>query len=81
VIGRTDWEGWVEARAFAGIVSSRADGKVILAAEQGSVPLIVNYPAGNGSVTLIAADLQSQLMNYHPGVYRLMANLVALKAR
>jgi hypothetical protein len=81
IIGRTDWDGWVVARSFTEVVSSRQDAKVILAASQGSLVLIASYPVGSGSVTLVAADLQSQLMNYHPGVYRLMANLVALKPR
>ena len=80
-IVQADWDWWVETRAFEEIVSSREDGKVIMAAADGSVRLIANYPVGNGSITLVAADLQSQLMNYHPGVYRLMANLIALKAR
>ncbi len=81
VIGDAEWEGWVEARAFVEIAGSRQDGRVILAAGGGSIPLIANFPEGNGSVTLIAADLQSQLMNYHPGVYRLVANLIALRPR
>lgn len=80
-VGQADWDGWVETRAFEEIASPREDGKVIMAVAHGSVNLIAHYPVGNGSITLVAADLQSQLMNYHPGVYRLMANLIALKAR
>lgn len=80
-IAGADWEGWVEARACGEIVSSRQDARIILAAGNGTVPLIVDLPEGKGSVTLVAADLQSQLMNYHPGVYRLVANLIAVRPR
>ena len=80
-VGQVDWDGWVETRAIEENISSRQDARVIMTAVHGSAILIANYPVGKGSVTLIAADLQSQLMNYHPGVYRLVTNLIALTAR
>ena len=38
--------------------------------------LLVNAPQGKGNVTFVALDLWSQLLNVHPGSYRLLANLV-----
>lgn len=74
-----DWSEWVEMRAAYGIATARRDVHTTMAVNDGTLPLITTVPVGNGMVTLIAADLQSQFMNYHPGVHRLLANLIAAK--
>lgn len=80
-IGAEDWANWVEMRAGYRIVMDRTDARTTLAAAQGNVPLITTVPVDAGQLTLVAADMQSQFMNYHPGVHRLLADLIALRVR
>ncbi|MGA9119657.1 MAG: PIG-L family deacetylase [Bacteroidota bacterium] len=72
-----DWEGWVESRAFEEITRSNAAEKTRAELHSGMHLLMSEIPSGKGSVTLVAADILSQLVNYHPGAYRLLANIIA----
>ena len=73
VLTSADWEGWVVARAFGSLEVDRGS-RIIVAS--GNTPLVVSIPEGSGSVTLVALDLYSQLMNVHPGAHRILANLL-----
>jgi hypothetical protein len=72
-----DWEGWVESRAFVRIHQNASQAGAVRRAWSGPHSLLATVPVGNGSVTLVAADLLSQFTNCHPGAYRLLANLIS----
>ncbi len=72
-----DWEGWVESRAFVDVHQTVPRTGAGNRAWSGQHHLLDSVPVGKGSVTLVAADLLSQLTNYHPGAYRLLANVIA----
>lgn len=76
-IDEKGWEGWVESRAFDKIVKTGAGREATVVLRSGKEPLILTAPVGKGSITLVAADLVSQLINYHPGAFRLFSNLIA----
>jgi LmbE family N-acetylglucosaminyl deacetylase len=73
------WNEWVEMRAGCAVAPARTDARTSMAIRNGTLPLITTVPVGSGMVTLVAADLLSQFMNYHPGAHAIMANLIALK--
>ncbi len=79
VITPADWEGWVVSRAFTEIRRPAPHSSGASQARTGSVPLICTLTVGDGSITLVAADILSQLVNYHPGAHRLLANIVAYR--
>ena len=73
-----DWDGWVVARAMGSIELKNIQAAEIPVRSQTSgVPLIVTIPQQKGRITYVALDLVSQLMNVHPGAFRLLANLLA----
>jgi hypothetical protein len=70
-----EWQGWVESRAFACIQhSGRQPFRQVVG--RGSLSLVGTVQVGKGRVTLVAADLISQIVNYHPGAYRILANMI-----
>ncbi len=75
-----DWEGWAVARAFCSVrIPMNSPSRVIVSSKDANVPLVVDYTVGKGTVTAVALDLISQLMNVHPGAHRLLANLVSVR--
>jgi hypothetical protein len=73
-----DWNGWVVSRAVGSLRMSAGGGlRVDVRSRDGRVPLLATARVGNGAVTFVALDLSSQLLNVHPGSYRLLANLVS----
>jgi hypothetical protein len=72
-----DWEGWVESRAYdeVDLPAEKTAASIVL--RSGRHVLLSRLRMGEGSVTLVAVDLLSQLVNYHPGGYRLLANIIA----
>ena len=76
-IAPADWQGWVESRAFVNVCRPVPQDGAVQRAWSGQHPLLVTVRVGKGTVTLVAADLLSQLTNCHPGAYRILANLIA----
>jgi LmbE family N-acetylglucosaminyl deacetylase len=72
----SDWQEWVETRAFAELRMKNGN-QWNVTASCGKHALIATTLAGRGRITAVAADLQSQLMNCHPGAHRILANLIA----
>ena len=72
-----DWNGWVVARAWGSIrVAGGIPAEIAVRDQSTGNPLVARVHVGKGWVTLVALDLSSQLMNIHPGVHRLLANLL-----
>lgn len=78
-LGSEAWDGWVESRAFDGIVEIRRMEPAASLVRSGVHSLVESIAVGKGEVTLVAADLISQLVNYHPGAYRLLSNLLSFR--
>lgn len=76
-----DWEDWVQARAFESVRQTGKPAGSGIRARSGSCVLLLTVPIGKGSVTLVGMDLTSQLVNYHAGAFRLLANLIAYRHR
>ena len=72
-----DWEGWIFARAFGWVqIESEQEVEIPVRSRDSGAPLVVTRREGKGLITYIALHLSPQLMNIHPGAYRLLANLV-----
>jgi len=77
-IGAGDWEGWVVSRSLCSLVlPADAQARILIRSAEGRDPLLVQFPFGTGSVTVVALDLVSQISNVHPGAHRLLANILA----
>jgi len=76
-IAPADWQGWVESRAFVNVRRPVPQVGAVQRAWSGQHALLVTVRVGKGTVTLVAADLLSQLTNCHSGAYRILANLIA----
>ncbi len=73
-----DWEGWISARAWGSVDPAVAEGgEIVVRSQDTGVALLVTKKEGDGRITYIALELSSQLLNIHPGAYRLLANLVS----
>jgi hypothetical protein len=78
VLQPKDWDGWVVARAMGSVELRRVEAaEMPVQSERSGAPLIVTLPREKGRITYVALDLYSQLMNVHPGAFRLLANLLA----
>jgi LmbE family N-acetylglucosaminyl deacetylase len=77
VVSKDDWDGWLVARSECSVdVAAGREAHVIVSAAGRNLPLVVTLPEGKGQVTLVALDIVPQLINIHPGVHRLFANLL-----
>jgi LmbE family N-acetylglucosaminyl deacetylase len=73
-----DWQGWVVARAMGSLeVGNPQPAQIPVRAQTSGDPLIVTIPEQKGRITYVALDVYSQLVNIHPGTFRLLANLLA----
>ena len=71
-----DWNDWLFQRAHNRVsVETLAAAAVPVSA--GQHPLIVSFAEGRGRKTYVDLALQPQLMNLHPGTFRLLANLIS----
>jgi LmbE family N-acetylglucosaminyl deacetylase len=72
-----DWSNWVVSRSMWSIHApdAKADEIVVRSGRTGA-PLLLTRKEGKGEITLVALDLSSQLVNIHPGVHRLLANIL-----
>jgi len=74
-----DWEGWLFRRAYnliSGPALAGAETPIQTTAE--SAPLLVTKARGRGRFTYVDLALAPQLLNVHPGAFRLLANLISL---
>jgi hypothetical protein len=68
----------VVSRAFGHIhVTASAPVNVLVRDRESGEPLLATAGRGNGRLTVVALDLWSQLLNVHPGTYRILANLIS----
>lgn len=75
----SDWEGWLFRRAYnliSGPALVDAETPIQTAAE--NAPLLVTKALGRGRLTYVDLALAPQLLNVHPGAFRLFANLLSL---
>jgi hypothetical protein len=73
-----DWDDWLYLRGYNAISGEllATAGIPLRAMPEGS-PLIVTAAAGQGKRTYVDLALHPQLMNIHPGAFRLLANLIS----
>jgi hypothetical protein len=72
-----DMEGWVISRAFGTLSLPDRSFTTVLVADDRGRPLVARFRTGEGTVLVSSLDLQSQLLNVHPGAHRLFVNLLA----
>lgn len=78
LIGAEDWQNWLFMRAH-NLVSVEPSAEIdapLLAAGTGA-PLLVTRRVGSGKMTYVDLALAPQLVNLHPGAFRMLANLVS----
>ncbi len=81
IVGET-WDNWIFSRAPNKLhLDPNAGFDIIAANEIDGTPFIVGTKLGEGRVLYLNLSLEHQLMNVHPGVHRLLANIVSLSAR
>jgi len=74
---QADWSNWVVSRSMWSLrVVAGQSGEVVARTARGNIPLLLTRKEERGRVTLVALDLASQLVNLHPGVHRLLGNLL-----
>jgi hypothetical protein len=74
-----DWSNWVVARSWGAIQTTGWSGtETPVRSGADGAPLLVTGPEGKGRITLVGLDLSSQMINVHPGVHRLFANILSL---
>ncbi len=71
-----DWEGWLFQRSSSRMQVSTPALTVLVADEKSGSPLVVSARRGDGTMLHTSLSLASQLMNVHPGAYRIYANLL-----
>jgi len=73
-----EWDDWIYQRAANVVtVSKQLDAATPVRIGRSLNPGIVTMQAGRGKMTYVDLDLVHQLLNVHPGVYRLLANLLS----
>jgi LmbE family N-acetylglucosaminyl deacetylase len=60
-----------------GLPKQVASGAMIIRTISG-IPILVSLPVGNGRITYVGLALETQILNVHPGVHRLLANIISL---
>jgi len=72
-----DWSNWVVSRSMWSLSMPAGEpDEVVIRTAEGRHPLLVSRKEGKGRITLVSLDLSSQLENLHPGVHRLLGNLL-----
>jgi hypothetical protein len=73
-----DWEAWLFRRAHNFVSGPALKTAVIpLKSKNEKNPLVAEWSFGSGTLTYVDLALQSQLLNVHPGAFRLLANLIS----
>jgi len=71
-----DWDDWLFQRAY-NQVSGPALSNAAIPVRVGQQPMIVSIQEGGGRKTYVDLALHPQLLNIHPGCFRLLANLIS----
>ena len=74
-ISEADFKGWLKRLAPHSI---RGTEESVIRVQSEGDALLMSKREGGGLITYVALDLVPQLMNYHPGAFRLLANLISL---
>jgi LmbE family N-acetylglucosaminyl deacetylase len=73
-----DFEGWIIARTLGGfILPGDADARVHVREAETGKPLAASLALGSGSITVTSLDLLPQMGIVHPGVFRLLGNMIS----
>ena len=72
-----DWDDWLYRRAFNTVKLQAGAAIEAPVRTREDDPLILTKGSGNGRLTYIDLALRIQLMNIHPGAFRLLANLIS----
>ncbi|TSA18365.1 hypothetical protein D4R75_11395, partial [bacterium] len=73
-----DWEYWLFRRAHNVLTGPALETALIpLKSKNEKSPLIAEWRMGSGSLTYVDLALHYQLLNIHPGAFRLLANLIS----
>ena len=74
-----DWNEWLYLRAYNIVATSRAaDVSLPLRTTEDGIPLILTEKMDRGRRTYMDLALHPQLMNIHPGAFRLLANILSI---
>ncbi len=72
------WDSWLFFRAYHRVtVPESGSVEVVLRQAETGYPMIVTEKTGKGRITYVDLDLKHQMMNLHPGVLRLFANIIS----
>ena len=73
-----DWEYWLFRRAHNILTGPALETALIpLKSKNERSPLIAEWRVGSGTLTYVDLALHHQLLNIHPGAFRLLANLIS----
>jgi hypothetical protein len=78
VLNAEVWDEWLYFRSYNTVNLSPQQSVTISAwSEEKGSPLILTEHRGNGRITYVSLALEHQLLNIHPGAFRLLANLLS----
>ncbi len=73
-----DFDGWLTRRAY-NLISTGSGSQVPIRTASGGTPLLVTARVEKGRITYCDLALDQQILNIHPGTYRLLGNLISFK--
>ncbi|MBF8296436.1 MAG: hypothetical protein HW389_2981 [Bacteroidetes bacterium] len=77
-INTSDWEEWFYRRSYNTLSGTAlASARIVLSSADGKSPMVAEWTMGNGTLTYVDLALHYQLLNIHPGAFRLLANLIS----
>ena len=75
----SDWNEWLYQRAYHSIdVNPNSDISIPIQTEDEKSPLVLTKSIENGRMTYINLTISPQLLNIHPGVFVLLANIISI---
>jgi hypothetical protein len=77
-IVKDDWSNWIYQRSYNTVTGSALESAQIpLKSEVDGNPFVAMWKAGAGTITYVDLAVNPQIVNVHPGTYRLLANLLS----
>ncbi len=77
-ISASCWNNWKYARMWSGLSTEQfPSGQISIPFRVGTEPGLAIVRLGNGTLTLIALNLEQQLDHLHEGSFKILANLLA----
>lgn len=77
IISPKDWQQWTIRRAYNRITVGDPDAEIVLEGGPENLPLLVSKRHGRGHITYVDLALGWQLIQVHPGAFRVLANLIS----